>query len=41
MSAGYAGVENTLYFQDNCSMVFGDAKDVCEALARELQGGGH
>ena len=41
MSAGYAGVENTLYFMENCSMVFGDAKDVCEALARELTGGGH
>ena len=41
MSAGYAGVENLLYFMENCSMVFGDAKDVCAALARELQGGGH
>ncbi len=30
MRPGYSGIENLLYFRDNCSMVFGDAKDVCE-----------
>ena len=37
MRPGYSGIENLLYFKDNCSMVFGDAKEVCEALAAELK----
>jgi NAD(P) transhydrogenase subunit beta len=41
MRPGYAGVENLLYYQDNCSLIFGDAKDVCEGLATVLKGGGH
>jgi NAD(P) transhydrogenase subunit beta len=41
MRPGYAGVENLLYYQDNCSLIFGDAKDVCERLANVLKGGGH
>jgi len=41
MRPGYAGVENLLYYQDNCSLIFGDAKDVCENLANVLKGGGH
>lgn len=41
MRPGYAGVDNLLYYQDNCSLIFGDAKDVCEDLANALKGGGH
>ncbi len=41
MNPGYAGVDNLLYYQDNCSLIFGDAKDVCEGLAGALKGGGH
>ena len=41
MRPGYAGVDNLLYYQDNCSLIFGDAKDVCEGLAGVLKGGGH
>ncbi len=41
MRPGYAGVDNLLYYQDNCSLVFGDAKEVCEALVNALKGGGH
>jgi NAD(P) transhydrogenase subunit beta len=41
MRPGYAGVDNLLYYQDNCSLIFGDAKDVCEGLATALKGGGH
>ena len=41
MRAGYAGVENTLFFMDNTSLVFGDAKDVSETLVTTLKGGGH
>ena len=37
MRPGYSGIENLLYFRDNCSMVFGDAKEVCEALTAELK----
>ncbi len=41
MNPGYAGVDNLLYYQDNCSLIFGDAKVVCEGLAGALKGGGH
>ena len=36
MKAGYAGVDNSLFYYDNCSLVFGDAKDVCEGLVNAL-----
>ena len=41
MNAGYAGVENTLFFNDNTYMVFGDAKGVAEGLSSTLKGEGH
>ncbi|MEN8214473.1 MAG: NAD(P)(+) transhydrogenase (Re/Si-specific) subunit beta [Pseudomonadota bacterium] len=41
MRPGYSGVENRLYYQDNCSLVFGDAKDVCEGMVNRLKGAGH
>jgi len=41
MRPGYSGVENLLYYQDNCSLIFGDAKDVCEGMVTVLKGGGH
>lgn len=37
MKPGYAGVDNELYYNDNCSMIFGDAKDVCEGLVAQLK----
>jgi NAD(P) transhydrogenase subunit beta len=37
MKPGYSGIDNQLFYQDNCSLVFGDARDVCEALASNLR----
>jgi len=36
MNPGFAGIENELYFADNCMMLFGDAKAVVGSVAKEL-----
>jgi NAD(P) transhydrogenase subunit beta len=38
MRAGFAGIENELFFKENTSMVFGDAKAVVTELASEVSG---
>ncbi|MEP7263757.1 MAG: NAD(P)(+) transhydrogenase (Re/Si-specific) subunit beta [Bacteroidota bacterium] len=37
MSAGYAGIENELFYNTKTSMLFGDAKDVLTKLVAELK----
>ena len=41
MRPGYSGVDNLLFYQDNVSLIFGDAKDTIEKMVAELKGGGH
>ena len=37
MAAGFAGIENPIYYNENSSMLFGDAKKMSENLVKELQ----
>jgi H+-translocating NAD(P) transhydrogenase subunit beta len=41
MRPGYSGVDNLLFYRDNTSLIFGDAKDTIEGMAMALKGGGH
>ena len=41
MRPGYSGVDNLLFYQDNTSLIFGDAKDTIEGMVNVLKGVGH
>jgi NAD(P) transhydrogenase subunit beta len=41
MNPGYSGVDNLLFYKDNTSLIFGDAKDTIEGMVAALKGGGH
>lgn len=38
MASGYAGVQNPLFFRENSSMLFGDAKQSVDAILQALPG---
>lgn len=37
MKSGYAGIENALFFDSKCGMLFGDAKDSLQKLVNEVK----
>jgi NAD(P) transhydrogenase subunit beta len=37
MKSGYAGIENELFFNSKCGMLFGDAKESLQKLVNELK----
>ena len=37
MASGFAGIENELFYYDNCRMIFGDAKQTVQALVAEFK----
>jgi NAD(P) transhydrogenase subunit beta len=37
MSAGYAGIDNLLFYDPKCSMFFGDAKKALTSLVAEIK----
>jgi NAD(P) transhydrogenase subunit beta len=39
MGAGFAGIENPLYYLDKTLMLFGDAKNFVGSIVREISGG--
>jgi NAD(P) transhydrogenase subunit beta len=41
MNPGYSGIDNLLFYRDNTSLIFGDAKDTIEGMVAALKGSAH
>ena len=41
MRPGYSGVDNLLFYRENTSLVFGDAKETIERMVNALKGKSH
>ncbi|MGD8957700.1 MAG: NAD(P)(+) transhydrogenase (Re/Si-specific) subunit beta [Chromatiaceae bacterium] len=41
MNPGYSGIDNLLFYKDNTSLIFGDAKDTIEGMVAALKGSAH
>jgi len=37
MASGFAGIENPLFFKDNTTMIFGDAKKTLQEVVTEFK----
>ena len=37
LNPGFAGIENELYFKENCGMLFGDGKSMVNSLVQEMK----
>jgi NAD(P) transhydrogenase subunit beta len=37
MASGFAGIENPLFFKDNTTMIFGDAKKTLQEIVSEFK----
>jgi H+-translocating NAD(P) transhydrogenase len=37
MGVGYAAIDNPVFYKDNCQMLLGDAKNICDSLAKKIK----
>jgi NAD(P) transhydrogenase subunit beta len=37
MNAGYSGMDNPMFYAHNCSLLFGDAKNTCELITKNIR----
>jgi NAD(P) transhydrogenase subunit beta len=37
LNPGFAGIDNPLFYKENCALLFGDAKEAVSQIVSELQ----